>query len=454
MRNRQNFSFFILTFAPLFISISSIFMHMKIFHIAIVAMLLFAGHADAQVRSRHAKVHDADTVPVIVRSYVDSLQVSRTRVDSLFALRRDSLSAPDGRYYRLFVPFTFYHGIAANAFRLGDSIPELDRSLLNVYLHRPDLVVSTQSQLDRVGPIIEPSTTPVKPETDIVDLVSPKVDDDDVVSPVQIYVEKPNFRKFSGDYSLQLFQNYVSDNWYKGGESNYSLIAAVTLQANYNNKQRFQWNNKLEMRLGLQNSRGDTLHTVRASEDLIRYTSKLGLQASKHWYYTFQLIASTQFMRGLRSNDTRIYSRFLSPLYVNPSLGMDYKVNWFKGRMTGSVHLAPIAYSLTYARDKDLAPRFGIDEGHHAKNDYGSEVTVDLVWQMAKDVRWKTRFYGYTTYHRMKMEWENTFTFVVNKYISTNLFLYPRFDDGVKRDDKYAYFQFKEYVSLGFSYGI
>ncbi|WP_337479984.1 DUF3078 domain-containing protein, partial [Prevotella sp.] len=290
--------------------------------------------------------------------------------------------------------------------------------------------------------------------TDIVDLVSPKVDDDDVVSPVQIYVEKPNFWKFSGDYSLQLFQNYVSDNWYKGGESNYSLIAAVTLQANYNNKQRFQWNNKLEMRLGLQNSRGDTLHTVRASEDLIRYTSKLGLQASKHWYYTFQLIASTQFMRGLRSNDTRIYSRFLSPLYVNPSLGMDYKVNWFKGRMTGSVHLAPIAYSLTYARDKELATRFGIDEGHHAKNDYGSEVTVDLVWQMAKDIRWKTRFYGYTTYHRMKMEWENTFTFVVNKYISTNLFLYPRFDDGVKRDDKYGYFQFKEYVSLGFSYGI
>ena len=454
MRNRQNFSFFILTFAPLFISISSIFMHMKIFHIAIVAMLLFAGHADAQVRSRHAKVHDADTVPVIVRSYVDSLQVSRTRVDSLFALRRDSLSAPDGRYYRLFVPFTFYHGIAANAFRLGDSIPELDRSLLNVYLHRPDLVVSTQSQLDRVGPILEPSTTPVTPETDTADLVSPKVDDDDLVSPVQMYVEQPNFWKFSGDYSLQLFQNYVSDNWYKGGESNYSLIAAVTLQANYNNKQRFQWNNKLEMRLGLQNSRGDTLHTVRASEDLIRYTSKLGLQASKHWYYTFQLIASTQFMRGLRSNDTRIYSRFLSPLYVNPSLGMDYKVNWFKGRMTGSVHLAPIAYSLTYARDKDLAPRFGIDEGHHAKNDYGSEVTVDLVWQMAKDVRWKTRFYGYTTYHRMKMEWENTFTFVVNKYISTNLFLYPRFDDGVKRDDKYGYFQFKEYVSLGFSYGI
>ena len=159
-------------------------------------------------------------------------------------------------------------------------------------------------------------------------------------------------------------------------------------------------------------------------------------------------------MRGLRSNDPKMYSRFLSPLYVNPSLGMDYKVNWFKGRMTGSIHLAPVAYNLTYVRDKELATRFGIDEGRHAKNDFGSEVTVDLVWQMSKDVRWKTRLYGYTTYHRMQMEWENTFTFVVNKYISSNLFLYPRFDDGVKRDDKYGFFQFKEYVSLGFSYGI
>lgn len=75
---------------------------------------------------------------------------------------------------------------------------------------------------------------------------------------------KPNFWKLSGNYSLQLFQNYVSDNWYKGGESNYSMLGTVTLQANYNNKQRFRWENKLELRLGLQNSKGDTLHTVRA----------------------------------------------------------------------------------------------------------------------------------------------------------------------------------------------
>ena len=231
------------------------------------------------------------------------------------------------------------------------------------------------------------------------------------------------------------------------------MLGTLTLQANYNNKQRFRWDNKLEMRLGLQSSRGDTLHAVRASEDLLRYTGKVGLQASKRWYYTFQLIASTQFMHGLKSNDHTIYSAFMSPLTVNPSVGMDYNVNGLKGNLTGSVHLAPIAYNYTYVRKLAMATRYGIEEGRRTKSDFGSEITIDLKWQITKDIRWKTRMYAYTTYKRMLMEWENTFTFVVNKYISSNLFLYPRFDDSAKRDDHHGFWQMKEYISLGFNYG-
>ncbi len=59
-----------------------------------------------------------------------------------------------------------------------------------------------------------------------------------------------------GDYYLQFLQNYVSDNWYKGGESNYSMLGSVTMQANYNNKQKVKWENKLEMRLGLPDFQG------------------------------------------------------------------------------------------------------------------------------------------------------------------------------------------------------
>lgn len=54
----------------------------------------------------------------------------------------------------------------------------------------------------------------------------------------------------------------------------------------------------------------------------------------------------------------------------------------------------------------------------------------------------------------MEAEWENTFTFQFNRYLATKLFLYPRFDDGRKRDDKLGYWMFREYFSVGFSYSI
>jgi len=259
-------------------------------------------------------------------------------------------------------------------FSLEHDGDEQDYTLANIYMNRPDLVRNTERQLELVGPVINPYQESVTPETELVQKVVKKTENADIEAPVDIFVAKPNFWKFSGNYSLQLFQNYVSDNWYKGGESNYSMLGTVTLQANYNNKQRFRWENKLEMRLGLQNSKGDTLHTVRSSEDLIRYTGKVGLQATKRWYYTLQLIASTQFMRSLKSNDRTVYSDFLSPLYINPSLGMDYTVNAFKNRLTGSIHLAPIAYNLTYVKDSKLASRFGVEEGKHTKYDFGGDV--------------------------------------------------------------------------------
>ena len=39
---------------------------------------------------------------------------------------------------------------------------------------------------------------------------------------------------------------------------------------------------------------------------------------------------------------------------------------------------------------------------------------------------------------------------IPDEYLTTQLFLYPRFDDSVKRKEgSNTYFQFKEYLSLG-----
>lgn len=382
-----------------------------------------------------------------MRSYEDSLRIFG---DSLYrpdVLVPHTLSGQD--MAPLFLPLTFYKYISHNAFVIDRQLSPIDAQLLSIYLRRPDLVESTQSELEKAGPTLAPTTVAEKPTAVVKQPVAQEPD----MMNVDLVVLKPNFWTFMGDYYLQFLQNYISANWYKGGESNYSMVGALTLEANYNNKSKFKWENKLEMKLGLQTAKSDSLHKLKTSTDLLRYTGRVGLQATKRWYYTFQLVATTQFLPNYKTNQHTVLADFASPLNVNTSVGMDYSVDWFKGKLRGTAHLAPLAYNFKYVDRLALASRYGIDKGKHALHDFGSQVTIDLKWKFTDFILWQTRLYGYTTYHRAEVEWENTFTFQFNKYISTKFFVYPRFDDGGRRDVKHGYWQLKEYVSLGFSYG-
>ena len=432
---------------------------MKI-RLGLLVLTIIAGAVSVEAQRLHKRtVVKKDTVkvmePTLAESYADSLSALRARIDSIQPVRMDS---DDSRFAKLFTPLTFYRSPANRFLRLkpqagvGDSLDvELDAALLDIYLRRPDLVKVTQRHLEEVGAPIVADNRNKKQKRDIIEDVAPKAIEPDA-APMDIVIFRPNFWTFAGDYYLQFLQNYVSDNWYKGGESNYSLLGRLTMQANYNNKQKVKWENKLEMRLGYQTSKGDSVHSLKTSDDLIRYTSKLGLQASRKWYYTIQMVAQTQFAHGYKSNDKKVYSDFFSPFNLNLSVGMDYSVDWFKHRLKGSAHLAPLALNWKYVGREALATRYGLDEGKHSLVDYGSECTFDLSWQIAQNIKWKTRLWGYTTYKRAEIEWENTITFQFNRYISTNIFLYPRFDDGAKRKDDQSYWQFKEFMSIGFSY--
>lgn len=410
---------------------------------------------------RGAIHHQVDTVAPFVKTYTDSLKNYKMQLDSLQKVNaslNSLLNDKNGKYSRLFLPMTFYHNISHNQFRLSEDPvtnsmfnETLERALLRVYLKRPDLVRNTQTRLDAQGQVSTSQDATIKTKTAIVEKVAPKPTEAKPV-PVDVVIKKPNFWKFSGDGYLQFLQNYVSGNWYKGGESNYSMLGTVTLNANYNNKKKVKWDNKLELKLGFQTSKSDTLHALKTHTDDIRYTSNFGLQATKNWYYSLQLIANTQFMRGFRNNDERVYSDFLSPLNVELSLGMRYNVDWFKGKLRGNVNIAPLAYHYRYVEREDLVTGFGIETGKHHVDDFGSSMNVDLTWTFSDMVRWKTRLYGYTSYKRAEMEWENTLSVQFTKYLSTNLYVYPRFDDSRKRDDHHGYFMYKEYLSVGLSY--
>ena len=372
------------------------------------------------------------------------------------AEKTDSLS---GRYYRLFAPLTFYHSVANSQLSIASDNPDevsraIDQALMNVYLKRPDLVKITQTEQQESGTIRQDLIDqPVVQGVEMVEQAEPLPDMPEA-EPVEVIIEKPVFWKYKGDGSLQFMQNYVSNNWYKGGESNYAAVGALTLEANYDNKSKWKWENKLELKLGFQTSPSDTVHKFKTNEDLIRLTSKVGLQAAKNWYYTLQVLAYTQFARGFKANNEQVFSDFMSPFNMSVGLGMDYKVNALNKRLTGTINISPLAINYRYVDRTSLAASFGVktDRHTHSLTDFGSQLTASLEWNISDNVKWKTRLFGFTSYHRMELEWENTFTLKVSRFISANIFLFPRFDDANNYDDDLGYWQFKEYSSLGFSY--
>ena len=56
------------------------YMNLKIFLLAVSAV--FSLPMDAQSRLRNSRSHKVDTVPVLVKSYMDSLSVSKAKIDS------------------------------------------------------------------------------------------------------------------------------------------------------------------------------------------------------------------------------------------------------------------------------------------------------------------------------------------------------------------------------------
>lgn len=289
------------------------------------------------------------------------------------------------------------------------------------------------------------------------------------LSDFHIQIRRPNFWKVRGSFSTQFMQYYVSSNWYKGGDNHLSMLGNFNIEANYDNKQKVTFSNKLEAKLGFQTSPNDEFHKFKTNTDLVRMTNKLGIKAHKHWYYSGMLQTWTQFYKAYKSNSADISSNFMSPFESVFSIGMDYKLE--KKRVNLNVNIAPGALDYKYCSDKTLLGSHIKDGEHpdrHYKMDLGSTLTANMTLKLCNQVNWVSRFYTFYNYKtdankkhdQIKWEWENTINLKVNKYLSSKIFLYPRYEGGLKKNrtnpetgEKIGNrnkIQFNEYISVGF----
>lgn len=259
-----------------------------------------------------------------------------------------------------------------------------------------------------------------------------------------------NWRK-QLNLSLQITQNYATENWYQGQSNAFAMLASAKGYINFKND-KISWENSGEWRTGLSTVSGDSLRMIKITDDIFRINSKFGFQVHKKWYVSANTEFKTNFWNNYSKNSYNLSTAFLTPIRFSLGVGVDYKP-----LPKLSINVSPATYKMVYALGANKSnvdvTDYGIIAGENILNELGSSLRLDWKWQPLREIEIEALFYFFTNYKRIETEIEVDVDFIINRYLSARVMIHPRYDSTIKlAEGKKTKIQFKELISVGFSH--
>lgn len=268
------------------------------------------------------------------------------------------------------------------------------------------------------------------------------------------HIERINWlHVFNG--GIQFSQAYLSKNWYQGGNDYLALLINIFWNVKLNEAYHpnLLFENTVSYKLGLNSNSQDEYHKYSISEDLFQWNMNFGLKASNKWYYSLTSQFKTQLLNSYPENSLTRTAAFLSPGELNVGLGMTYSTQNRHKTFRLKVAVSPASYNLKLCLDRQVDPtQFGIKAGRRVSNEIGSSAEVTVDWNITGNISYRTRLFAFSDYRNYHHDWENTLSFTINRFLSTQIYANLRYDTSGHSLNRWGHWMLKEILSFGFSY--
>jgi len=230
----------------------------------------------------------------------------------------------------------------------------------------------------------------------------------------------------NGKIVFQLNQ-WAFSNWAKGGDNRLTFLMDTKGSAKYV-KGKLSWKSSYWYRFGLLKSAG---HDLYKNVDLLKMKTEFRHKAFKKLSYSALGHFDSQLFSGYKSpGDSLPNSKFMSPATINIGVGMVYVPH-----KNFSINLSPVSGKFTFVMDTITVnkKRYGLKEGQRVKGEPGATLNVNYKRFLWKNINMKTELRLFSNYvnnpEKIDVDWTTQFSLKVNKYVSTTLFFYLKYDD-------------------------